>query len=81
MLPSNTDGFKTSLLIQECGYSSAYHTIIVEEEEVLGETPGNALGKNMGSKNKGDHKHTPKAITAEEEDAAHEKEKERLQER
>jgi len=60
---------------------SAYHTIIVDEEEEKYAKPGDALKKGMGSKAKDNHEHTAKAITAEEQDSKHEKDKEKLQER
>ena len=64
-LDPNCPGFQVHALkpniCKECGFSSAYHTIIVEEEEekVAGKA-GDLLDKGMGSKNKISHQLTEK---------------------
>ena len=62
-LDPNCPGFQVHALkpniCKECGFSSAYHTIIVEDDGPEVEAkPGDVLKKGMGTKNKGQHKLT-----------------------
>lgn len=66
-LDPNCPGFQVHALkpniCKECGFSSAYHTIIVEEEENKGEaTSKDILQKGMGTKQKGNHALTGKKV-------------------
>jgi alpha-tubulin suppressor-like RCC1 family protein len=72
-LDPNCPGFQVHALkpniCKECGFSSAYHTIIVEEETNAGEKPpGDILNKGMGSKQKDGHTLTAKKVNEDEKD-------------
>jgi hypothetical protein len=63
-LDPNCPGFQVHALkpniCKECGFSSAYHTIVVEEDDGKGRDgkPGDVLDKGMGTKAKGGHQIT-----------------------
>ncbi|GMI03818.1 hypothetical protein TrLO_g11018 [Triparma laevis f. longispina] len=64
-LDPNCPGFQVHALkpniCKECGFSSAYHTIIVEEDGPAGEAkPGDIMDKGMGTKNVKEHQLTEK---------------------
>ena len=73
-LDPNCPGFQVHALkpniCKECGFSSAYHTIIVEEDEGLDKLKkaGNILDKNMGTKDVKKNDKTVKAVQEADED-------------
>jgi alpha-tubulin suppressor-like RCC1 family protein len=71
-LDPNCPGFQVHSLkpniCKECGFSSAYHTTIVEETVDAIKLPGDVLDKKMGDKNKAGYAITAKPIDESKED-------------
>ena len=55
-------------ICKECGFSSAYHTILVEETVDATKQPGDVLNKDMGNKAVGNNVLTTKPVDEAKED-------------